>query len=99
MQWPIKVNSLEFVIASIMNTKLKLMLRIIAFVAFLLSFTQLSFSQGGFTVNGRVADKNGLPVEGVSVQEKGTQNIVVSQKDGSFSIRTSSGGATLVFSS
>ena len=82
-----------------MNTKLKLVLRMIAFVAFLFSFAQLSFSQGGFTVNGRVADKNGLPVEGVSVQEKGTQNIVITQKDGSFAIRTSSGAATLVFTS
>lgn len=82
-----------------MNTKLKLVLRMIAFVACLLSLTQVSFSQGGFTVNGRVADKNGLPVEGVSVQEKGTQNIVITQKDGTFAIRTASGGATLVFSS
>lgn len=82
-----------------MNKNLKLLLRRIAFAALFLSFAQFSFSQGNFPVSGRVTDKNGLAVEGVTVQEKGTQNIVVTQKDGSFSMRTSSSTATLVLSS
>lgn len=74
------------------------MLRSLLLAAFLIPFIS-SFSQGGFDVTGKITDNSGLPIEGVTVQEKGTQNVVASKKDGSFSIRTSSGNATLVFSS
>ncbi|HYO21990.1 MAG TPA: carboxypeptidase-like regulatory domain-containing protein, partial [Flavisolibacter sp.] len=66
-----------------------------AFVVFLSLF---SFSQN-FSVTGRAIDNNGQPVEGVTVQERGTQNVTVTKKDGTFSLRTASGNATLILSS
>jgi TonB-linked SusC/RagA family outer membrane protein len=70
----------------------------IAVISFLF-FSHLSFSQNNFRVSGTIRDNNGQPVEGVSVQEKGTQNTTTTTKDGSFSLRTASGNATLVLSS
>jgi len=66
---------------------------------FLLFATTFTFAQNKFPVTGRVTDNNGQPVEGVTVQESGTKNIAVTKKDGSFSINTASGSATLQLSS
>ncbi len=72
--------------------------RAMLFLFFLCS-SFLSFSQNNFSVSGKVTDSNGQPAEGVTVQEKGTKNISVTKADGSFSLRTLSGNATLVLSS
>lgn len=45
-----------------------------------------------------VAESDGLGLPGVSVSEKGTGNGVLSDSDGKFSIKVSSGQSTLVFS-
>ncbi|MGB8194289.1 MAG: TonB-dependent receptor [Chitinophagaceae bacterium] len=82
-----------------MNKTKTTVLRSAILAALLLSLTLISFAQGGFTVSGKVTDNNGLAVEGVTVQEKGTENAVFTKKDGSFSIRTGSGNATLVLTS
>ena len=49
-------------------------------------------------VSGRVVDANNLPLAGVNVIEKGTNNGVISDSDGKFSIAVSSSSATLSFS-
>ena len=56
------------------------------------------FSQSNFTVVGKVTDDGKRPLEGVTVQVKGTNTFTASKKDGTFSIVAPSGNATLVFS-
>src|SRR5205085_2647882 len=69
------------------------------FLAFLLSTAFFSYAQNSFPVSGKVTDNNGQPVEGVTVQERGTKITAVTKSDGSFTINASSGRATLVLSS
>jgi TonB-linked SusC/RagA family outer membrane protein len=64
-----------------------------------LCISQFSFSQSGFPVSGKITDDKGKPLEGVSVQEKGTTNVAVTGSDGSFRINVSSGLVTLTLSS
>jgi TonB-linked SusC/RagA family outer membrane protein len=58
-----------------------------------------SFSQNSFRVNGKVRDANGQPLEGVTVQERGTSNKTLTKTDGSFTMNVASGNATLVLTS
>ena len=44
------------------------------------------------TVKGNVKDTNGEPIIGVTVQEKGTKNVAVTDLDGNFSIKTTGDG-------
>src|SRR4030095_11234610 len=67
---------------------------------------QFSFSQdvkqpptAEFRVTGKVTDESGKPIEGVTVQVKGTKSFSVSKRDGSFSVVAPSGNGILVFSS
>ena len=63
---------------------------------FLFSVTQITAQQR--SIKGKVIDAaNGEPLIGVSIQEKGTTNGVITDLDGNFVINTS-GDATLVFS-
>lgn len=65
-------------------------------------FIQLSifaFAQNNFTVTGKVTDNAGKPVEGVTVQVKGTTISTMTKTDGTFSIDAPSGSSVLVFSS
>src|SRR5436190_10204997 len=64
---------------------------------FLLSFT--SFSQTSFKVSGKVFDENGKPVEGATVQVKGTTIATSTIADGSYSLMAPSGTARLVITS
>ncbi len=50
------------------------------------------------TINGKVTDKDGYPLPGVNVVEKGTTNGAVTDLDGKYSISVKSDNATLVFS-
>ncbi len=59
-------------------------------------FSWTSFSQKSIT--GVVKDESGMPIPGVNIIEKGTQNGTVSDFDGLYEI-TVNPGATLVFSS
>jgi len=55
-------------------------------------------AQSGKTVTGTVNDPSGMPLPGVTVQEKGTSNGVATDFDGNFSIDVSGNNAVLVFS-
>lgn len=48
-------------------------------------------------ITGKVTDKLGLPVPGVTVKEKGGKSIAVTGTDGSYAINVSDANATLVF--
>ena len=74
------------------------LLRYLFILAFL-SLALLSFSQNNFRVTGTVKDASGQPIEGVSVQEKGTSNTSITKADGSFQINLSSANGTLLISS
>ena len=52
-----------------------------------------------FRVTGKVTDDANKPLEGVTVQVKGTRSLALTKRDGTFSIIAPSGNATLVFSS
>ena len=55
--------------------------------------TTLSFSQ--ITITGNVTDKQGEPIPGVNIIEKGTTNGVISDFNGNYEITVSSDTATL----
>ena len=70
------------------------------FMFTLLVFVSLtSFSQTSFKVSGKVFDENGKPVEGATVQVKGTTIATSTIADGSYSLMAPSGTATLVITS
>lgn len=68
------------------------------FLLILLSSSVLAFAQTRFPVSGKVTDNSGQPLEGVTVQESGTRNVVQTKKDGLFSIDVASSNASLVLS-
>jgi TonB-linked SusC/RagA family outer membrane protein len=47
-------------------------------------------------ISGKVLDDKGAPIAGVTVQEKGTNNITVTKEDGSFSLNVASERSVLV---
>ncbi|MCF0190138.1 MAG: TonB-dependent receptor [Marinilabiliaceae bacterium] len=64
---------------------------------FVLSILSLSLYAQAQTVNGIVKEKNGDPIIGVSILEKGTTNGTVTDIDGKFTIKAGQ-GATLIIS-
>lgn len=73
--------------------------RSVTLISLLLQLTIFSFAQNNFLVTGKVTDNNGKPIEGVTVQVKGTSITAITNADGSFSINAPSGKSVLVFSS
>lgn len=74
----------------------------ILFIVCCLCASMLAFAQQQ-TVTGTVYDESGLPLIGVSVQEKGTSNGAITDIDGKFSVKLSpeatvGGGKILIFS-
>ncbi|HWI92660.1 MAG TPA: TonB-dependent receptor [Flavisolibacter sp.] len=67
-------------------------------ISLLLQLTIFSFAQNNFPVTGKVTDNTGKPLEGVTVQVKGTNITAVTTTDGTFSINAPSGNSVLVFS-
>ncbi len=66
-------------------------------VQFLFVFILQSLAgQAATTISGKVMSEAGEPLSGVTIQEKGTQNVSVSGTDGSFNITVSSSKATLM---
>ena len=49
-------------------------------------------------IKGQITDEKGEPVAGVNVSEKGTNNTVVSDKDGKYSINVKDANSILLFS-
>lgn len=58
-----------------------------------------SFAQSPKLITGSVRDGKGQPLEGVTVAEAGTANMVYTNSAGKFSISVTSGSVSLVFSS
>lgn len=58
------------------------------FIVFLLMLSQLAFSQER-TVSGTVSDNAGMPIPGVTVSVKGTNNATQTDFDGKYSIKAS----------
>ncbi len=50
------------------------------------------------SVKGKITDRNGQPVEGASVKEKGTGNGTTTDRDGNYILKVSNASATVVFS-
>jgi TonB-dependent SusC/RagA subfamily outer membrane receptor len=65
----------------------------------LLTLSLFSFSQNNFKVTGKVNDELGKPLEGVTVQVKGTNIATATSADGSFTINAPSGTSTLIITS
>jgi TonB-dependent starch-binding outer membrane protein SusC len=57
----------------------------------------ISFSQNAITVKGKLTDDKNQPLEGVSVQEKGTTNATSTKADGSFQLSVASSRSVVVF--
>lgn len=66
---------------------------------FLLLTSLIAFSQNNFPVAGKVSDEANKPLEGVTVQVKGTRTVTLTKKDGTFFIVATSANSTLIFSS
>ncbi|MDQ3550225.1 MAG: SusC/RagA family TonB-linked outer membrane protein, partial [Bacteroidota bacterium] len=75
----------------------KLIARLTLMLAFLLVLLQGAFSQTR-TISGTVTDQSGIGLQGVTVAIRGTNNAVVTDQNGNFSINAA-GNAVLVFSS
>lgn len=71
--------------------------RSVLFISLLLQLTILSFAQN--TITGRVTDEANKPLEGVTVQVKGTSAFTLTKKDGTFSIIAPSPNSVLIFTS
>ena len=68
-------------------------------LTFLLLISFSSFSQNNFKVSGKVTDETGKPVQGATVQVKGTTIATATIADGSYSLMAPSGSSRLVVSS
>lgn len=62
----------------------------------LLTTSLLSFSQNNFKVSGKVSDETGKPVQGATVQVKGTTVATATGADGTYSLMAPSGTSKLV---
>jgi len=87
--------------------KLKLLLKNTLQVSFFLLLLQvlltpLSYGRNhlraDIQITGRITDENGAPIAGVNVQEKGTGNTVVTDKEGKYTIKVKSRSSILVLS-
>lgn len=58
----------------------------------------IAFSQNNFKVTGKVSDESGKPIDGVTVQVKGSATATVTKADGTYEIMVPSGRSVLVFS-
>jgi TonB-linked SusC/RagA family outer membrane protein len=73
--------------------------RNVLFISFLNFIAIFSFAQNNFPVTGKITDNNGGPLQGVTIQVKGTKIATATNQDGTFSINAPSGSSVLVFSS
>lgn len=73
--------------------------RNVLLISLLNLFAIFSFAQNNFPVTGKITDNSGNPLQGVTVQVKGTRIATSTNKDGTFSINAPSGSSVLVFSS
>jgi len=57
------------------------------------------FSQDNFTVNGKITDEGNRPLEGVTIQVKGTSTFTATKRNGTFTIIAPSGNSILILTS
>ena len=62
------------------------------------SVTKLKVAQQQRTISGQVTDENNLPIPGATVVVKGTQNAVMTDLDGKFTLKINEGDKILVVS-
>lgn len=74
------------------------LVRSVLLISLLIQLTIFASAQNNFPVTGKVTDNTGKPIEGVTVQVKGTNITTATKADGSFSINAPSGSSVLVFS-
>lgn len=70
----------------------------ILMLALCLIFSQYINAQVQRTITGRVTDSNGQPLEGVSITERETKQVVLSSAEGRFSFSTKAQKGVLIFS-
>ena len=75
------------------------LLQNVCIILLLLIIAQPSFSQNNFKVTGKVTDETGKPVQGATVQVKGTTIATATIADGSYSLMAPSGTSRLVITS
>src|SRR3954454_3121458 len=80
-----------------MSKKIALSFKVFILAVFLTT-SLVTLAQNNFNVSGKVTDSNGMPLEGVTIQEKGVSNITVTNKDGKFFLNVSSGNAVISLS-
>ncbi|MBS1567065.1 MAG: SusC/RagA family TonB-linked outer membrane protein, partial [Bacteroidetes bacterium] len=74
----------------------KLLRRKLLLLLFLTSF--LFTKAQNFSISGKVTDESGKPLDGATVLEKGTKNSALTNQDGMFTLKVSSGKAKLLIS-
>jgi TonB-linked SusC/RagA family outer membrane protein len=79
------------------NNYKKFVNRYLYLFAILLAFGHTCYAQTKFKVTGTIVDNKGVTLPGVSVTEKGTSNVVVTDVKGYYTINIISGNGTLVF--
>jgi TonB-linked SusC/RagA family outer membrane protein len=62
-------------------------------------FAIVAFAQNNFPVTGKITDNAGNPLQGVTVQVKGSKVVTTTNAEGEFSLHAPSGTAVLVLSS
>ncbi len=72
------------------------LLQNVCIILLLLITAQPSFSQNNFKVTGKVTDDTGKPVDGATVQVKGTTTATATKADGSFEINASDNSTLIV---
>jgi TonB-linked SusC/RagA family outer membrane protein len=80
-----------------MSKKIALSIKVFILAVFLTT-SLVTLAQNNFNVSGKVTDSNGMPLEGVTIQEKGVSNLTVTNKDGKFTLNVSSGNAVISLS-
>ena len=73
--------------------------RYVVIITLLLLISSFSFSQNNFKVSGKVTDETRKPVQGATVQVKGTTIATATAADGSYSLMAPSGNSKLVVTS
>jgi len=75
------------------------LLRNVCVILLLLFTAQVSFSQNNFKVTGKVTDETGKPIQGATVQVKGSTIATATVADGSYTLMIPSGNSSLVITS
>jgi TonB-dependent starch-binding outer membrane protein SusC len=79
--------------------KNRFVLRNVCIILLLLLTAHFSFAQNNFRVTGKITDETGKPLQGATVQVKGTTLATATGADGSYSLMAPSGASRLVISS